>query len=261
MAASVAWISVAPVKGLRLQHRDEVQLNESGVPGDRAFFLVDAGGVMISASRLGPLVAVVPDHDAQDQTLSLRFPDGGEVAGRVELGEPEPVRFYGLTLRARPVLGRFSEALSQHCGQELRLIAAPPERPGVDRGRDGAATLVSVASLERLGAQAAEREPVDSRRFRMTFGIDGLEAHDEDAWIDREVRVGDALLRVSGNVGRCALTTRQPDTGVVDFKTLHHLQSYRGDVPTTEPLPFGVHARVLRPGRVRVGDPVAPAEA
>ena len=259
MAASVAWISVTPVKGLRLQPRDEVQLEESGVPGDRAFFLVDERGVMVSATRLGPLVAVVPEHDAKAQTLSLRFPGGDEVAGRVELGEPESVRFYGLTLRARPVRGPFSEALSRHCGKAVRLIAAPPERPAVDRGLDGAATLLSIASLERLRAEAAATEPVDPRRFRMTFGVEGLEAHDEDGWVNRDVRVGDALLRVSGNVGRCALTTRQPDTGVVDFKTLHHLQNYRGDAPTTEPLPFGVHARVLRPGRVRVGDAVAVA--
>ena len=257
MAASVAWISVAPVKGLRLEHRDEVQLEKTGVPGDRAFFVVDHHGVMVSASRLGPLVAVVPEHDAEAQTLALRFPGGDEVAGRVELGEPEPVRFYGLTLRARPVRGPFSDALSQHCGKQLRLVAAPPQRPGVDRGPEGAATLVSVASLERLSTEAAATEPVDPRRFRMTFGVDGLEAHEEDGWIDRHVRVGDALLRVSGNVGRCALTTRQPETGVVDFKTLHHLQAYRGDVPTTEPLPFGVHARVLAPGRVRVRDAVA----
>jgi uncharacterized protein YcbX len=92
----------------------------------------------------------------------------------------------------------------------------------------------------------------------MTFGVEGLAAHEEDGWIDRDVRVGDALLRVLGNVGRCALTTRQPDSGVVDFKTLHHLKAYRDRVPTTEPLPFGVHARVLQPGRVRVGDGVAP---
>ena len=252
---------MAPVKGLRLQHREEVQLNQTGVPGDRAFFVVDERGVMVSASRLGPLVAVVPEYDADAQTLSLRFPGGDEVAERVELDEPESVRFYGLVLRARPVRGRFSEVLSRHCGRPLRLVAAPPQRSGADRGRDGAATLVSVASLERLRGQAGATEPVDARRFRMTFGVDGLEAHEEDAWIDHDVRVGEALLRVVGNVGRCALTTRQPDTGDVDFKTLHHLQAYRGDVPTTEPLPFGVHARVLRPGRVRVGDAVAPEGA
>ncbi|CAA9494331.1 MAG: hypothetical protein AVDCRST_MAG38-2824 [uncultured Solirubrobacteraceae bacterium] len=257
MVASVAWISVAPVKGLRLQRRDDVHLGVSGVPGDRAFFLVDDRGRMVSATRLGPLVAVLPEHDADAGTLSLRLPGGEEIAEPVELGEPESVSFYGTAVRARPVHGRFSEVLSRHCGQPVRLVAAPPERPGVDRGSEGAATLVSSASLERLRAEAGGTEPVDPRRFRMTFGVDGVEAHEEDTWVGRDVRVGDALVRVAGNVGRCALTTREPETGVVDFPALHHLKAYRDGVPTTEPLPFGVYARVLRPGRVRVGDTVA----
>jgi MOSC domain-containing protein len=254
---SVAWIAFAPVKGLRLQHRDEVDITEDGIAGDRAFFVVDERGAMVSVTRLGPLAAVVADHDASAQTLSLRFPDGAEVAGPVELGEPEPVRFYGLNLRARPLNGAFAEALSEHCGTPLRLVAAPPERIGVDRGRDGAVTLLSIGSLERLREAAGETEAVDGRRFRMTFGIEGLEAHEEDEWVDREVRVGGARVRVAGNVGRCAATTRQPDTGVVDFKTLHYLKAYRDEVETTEPLPFGVHARVVEPGHVRVGDAVA----
>ncbi|HEX7298547.1 MAG TPA: MOSC domain-containing protein [Solirubrobacteraceae bacterium] len=257
MAAAVAWISVTPVKGLRLLARDEVKLTADGVPGDRAFFLVEEHGRMVSVPRLGPLVAVVPEHDADAGTLSLLFPDGERVAGAIELGEPEDVRFGGLNLRARPVLGAFSAALSEHCGTPLRMFAAPSERSGLDRGRIGAATLLSVASLERLRAQAGETEPVDPRRFRMTFGVEGLRAHEEDEWMDRDVRVGDALLRVTGHVGRCAATTRQPETGVVDFKTLHHLKAYRGELESTEPLPFGVHARVLEPGRVRVGDRVS----
>jgi uncharacterized protein len=256
---AIAWIACTPIKGLRLQHRRTVELTEDGVPGDRAFFLVDERGAMVNAKRLGPLVAVVADHDAHARTLALRFPDGAEVGGEVELGDPEPVSFFGLGLRARPVLGPFSAALSEHCGAPLRLVAAPPERTGVDRGRAGAATLLSLASLERLRAQAAAAEPVDPRRFRMTFGVDGLQAHEEDGWIGREVRVGEALLRVEGNVGRCAVTTRNADTGAVDFRTLHHLAGYRDAVATTEPLPFGVHARVLEPGRVRLGDAVGPA--
>jgi uncharacterized protein len=254
---AVAWISFTPVKGLRLQHRDAVDLTEDGIPGDRAFFLIDDKGAMVSVTRLGPLAAVVAEHDAAAGTLALRLPDGEEVSGPVELGEPLPVRFYGLHLRARPVDGPFAAALSQQCGVPLRLVAAPPERIGVDRGREGAVTLLSVASLERLREQARASEPVDGRRFRMTFGVEGLLAHEEDGWIGRDVRVGGALLRVAGNVGRCAATTRQPDTGVVDFKALHYLKAYRDDVPTTEPLPFGVHARVIEPGRVRVGDAVA----
>jgi uncharacterized protein YcbX len=259
LAAAVAWISVTPVKGLRMLPREDVTLTEAGVPGDRAFFLVDARRRMVSATRVGPLVAVVPEHDAEAGTLSLHFPNGEAVAGPTELGEPEDVLFGGLKMRAQPVRGAFSTALSEHCGAELCLFAAPPARSGLDRGPIGAATLLSIASLERLREQAGETEPIDPRRFRMTFGVDGLRAHEEDDWMDRDVGVGDALLRVTGHVGRCAATTRQPDTGVVDFKALHHLKAYRGDIEATEPLPFGVHARVLTPGRVRVGDPVAPA--
>jgi len=259
MAGSVAWISVTPVKGLRLQQREEVELTADGVPGDRAFFVLDERGAMVSATRLGPLVAVVSEYDPRTGVLALRFPGGDEVGGPVELGEPEEVRFSRLAIRARPVLGAFSAALSDHCAKPLRLFAMPPERPGVDRGSAGAATLLSVASLERLRMQADVNEPIDPRRFRMTFGVEGLEPHEEDSWIGGEVGVGGALVRVMGNVGRCAATTRQPDTGVVDLKTLHHLKAYRDEVPTTEPLPFGVYASVLRPGPVRVGDAVGPA--
>jgi uncharacterized protein YcbX len=257
--ATVAWIAMTPVKGLRLHTVEEAQLGFDGIAGDRAFFLVGEDGQMVSGTRVGPLVAVVPEYDATAGTLSLRFPDDRVVAGEVELGAPEQVGFFGLTLEVRPVDGAFSEALSEHCGRPLRMFAAGPQRGGVDRGREGAATLLGTASLDALRDAAAVDEPVDPRRFRMTFGVDGLAPHEEDSWIGREVRVGEAILRVEGNVGRCAFTTRNADTGVVDFMTLHVLKSYRDAVPTTEPLPFGVHARVLEPGAVRVGDPAEPS--
>jgi len=253
----VAWISFTPVKGLRIQERAEVEVTEGGIPGDRAFFLADADGAMVNAKRLGALMTVVADHDPANGGLTLRFPDGRELAGAVELDEPIPVRFYRMTLQARPVRGDFAAALSEHAGTPLRLLAAPPERSGVDRGREGAVTLLSTGSLTRLQAQAGAPDPVDPRRFRMTFGVDGVEPHAEDGW--RDVRIGAALVRVRGHVGRCAVTARNADSGEVDFQTLHHLAAYRRNgIETTEPLPFGVHARVLEPGRVRVGDPVEP---
>src|ERR687886_2493905 len=114
MTATVAWISFTPVKGLRLLSLPEVELGEDGIPGDRAFFLVDERGAMVSVTRLGPLAAVVAEHDAAAGTLALRFPSGDVVAGPVALGEPEPVRFYDETLQARPVLDSgFAAALSE----------------------------------------------------------------------------------------------------------------------------------------------------
>ena len=63
----------------------------------------------------------------------------------------------------------------------------------------------------------------------MNFGLDGLEPHEEDAWIGRRVQVGEAVVVPQGNVGRCAITTQNPDTGVPDLDTLKALAAYRGE--------------------------------
>src|SRR5438093_1143971 len=65
--------------------------------------------------------------------------------------------------------------------------------------------------------------------------------------------------RVSGPIELGApvtVTTRVPDGGRADLDTLAALARYRGDLKSTEPLPFGVWARVVEPGRVAVGDEI-----
>lgn len=258
MSGRVAWIQIAPVKGLALQERDAVDVTRRGIEGDRDFFVVDDANRMISATRLGALLAVHADHDRERETLVLRFPDGTQTGGAIELGAEEHVDFFGLHMPVHPVLGDHNAALSEQAGQPLRLMAAPPLRGGVDRGPHGAVTLLSTASLERLREQAGADGPVDPRRFRMTFGIDGLAPHEEDTWHEREVRIGEAVVRVTGHVGRCVLTTRNADSGEVDFPTLKLLAAYRRDLDSSEPLPFGVHASVSTPGRVALNDAVTP---
>jgi len=246
------------VKGMRLQSLERTELTKAGIPGDRAFIVVDAQGRMVNGKGAGPLLSVVPQHDPDEGTLALHFADGSGERAEIELGEGEDVAFFGLTLKARPLVGPLAATLSEHCGQELRLFASPPNRPGTDRGFEGAATILSYASLERLREVAGADEDVDPRRFRMNFGVEGAGPHQEDEWIRRRVRIGEALVRVEAHVGRCAVTTRNADTGVVDFRTLHHLAAYREEVESFEPLPFGVYGRVLEEGPVTVGDPVEP---
>ena len=97
---------------------------------------------------------------------------------------------------------------------------------------------------------------MDPRRFRMLFGIAGVPAHAEDEWIGRSVHIGQAVVVPTGNVGRCAVTTLDPESGESTLDTLAALARYRAAVDTTERLPFGVWARVERPGAVAVGDAV-----
>jgi uncharacterized protein YcbX len=92
----------------------------------------------------------------------------------------------------------------------------------------------------------------------MLVEIDGVGAHEEDRWVGRRVRIGEALVMVYGHVGRCLVTCRDPDTGIPDLPTLDLLRSYRGQLETTEPLPFGIYGQVLEPGEVRLGDAVLP---
>ena len=70
--------------------------------------------------------------------------------------------------------------------------------------------------------------------------------------------MGDALIRWQGHVGRCLVTSRNPDSGDIDLPTLDILGGYRREVDSTEPLAFGIHGEVLQGGTVRIGDPVTP---
>jgi uncharacterized protein YcbX len=89
----------------------------------------------------------------------------------------------------------------------------------------------------------------------MTITIDGVNAWEEHGWSGRRLQAGDAVLRVLEPVPRCAVTTRDPDTGRRDVPTLKALAELRGKRDVT----FGVWCEVLAPGTVRVGDAVVPA--
>lgn len=259
MSGRLAWISVAPVKGLGLVSLEEADLTEHGVVENRRFHLVDARGRLVNGMRHGPLVQVRPRYDAAAEHLALELPGGEVVEGPADaLGEGIVTVFYGRPVRGHLVEGPFSEALSELRGEPLRLVR--PEQPAaaIDRGRSGAVTLVTTAALERIAQAAGAGAPLDGRRFRMLFGVEGLDAHAEDEWVGREVRVGDAVVVPKGHVGRCLITSQDPDTGVRDVDTLGALKTYRRELDSTEPLPFGIHGRVATPGRVRLGDPVQP---
>jgi len=252
--ARVVRISIAPVKSLGLVHPESVDLRSDGVHGDRRFWLVDAEGRLFNNKRNGPMMRIRPTWDEASRQLSLGFPDGTQVAGQVELGEPVAVELYGRTHPSRRVIGPWEEAISRSIGRSLTLLWS--DSHATDRGRDGGTvSLVSRGSLERLREKAGADAPVDGRRFRMMFEIDGVSPHAEDEWIGARVRIGDAEIVLNGDVGRCVVTSQDPDNGVPDLDTLRTLARYRRE-GRTEPLPFGVYGAVAVPGRVRVGDAV-----
>jgi uncharacterized protein len=250
---AVARISVTPVKGFALLHPDEVSLTLTGVVEDRRFALVNAEGSRLSSSTISWPAVVKGEYNPESETLMVRFPGGRVVEGSA-LGAG-PVRnwdfHHGQIEPGRIVEGEWNDLLSALAGHDVRIVR--PEEPG--RVREDPVTLVSRASVGRLAREA--ETSVDPRRFRMLFDLDGCTAHEEDMWNGRRLRMGDAVLRVGGPIPRCAVTTRDPDTGERDLDTLRLIKNYRG-LSEQKTIDFGVYAAVEEPGRVRLGDPVEP---
>jgi uncharacterized protein YcbX len=244
---TVARINVTPVKGLGLLHPDEVELTARGVESNRRYYLI-SGWRLFNGKDHGSLVRIAPE--AENGTLTLRFPDGHEVSGEVELGESVSTNFWGRQVTGRLVLGPWSDVLSDYAATSLQLVRTDEPGAGCDVH---VGTMLGRASCERL-AQELDAE-VDARRFRMLLELDGAAAHEEDTWDG--VRIGEAIVRVAGPVPRCAVTTQDPDSGVRTLDTLAGIKSYRG-LRDGKKLDFGVYFDVVEPGRVRVGDTVEP---
>jgi hypothetical protein len=253
--ARVTALSTAAVKGMRLQSRDALRLESIGAVDDRRFFLITDEDRMVNARRLRKLSAVIARYQHERDWLTMLFPDGKVVEGPIELGQRLTPQFFAREIPVSLVIGPWSEALSTYTGRDVRLVMVADDTPGTDRGVQGAVSLVSRASVERLAQEAGH--PVDPRRFRMLIEVDGIDAHEEDTWVGRRLQVGRTTIGINGHVGRCIVTCLDPDSGRGDMPTLELLRQYRSDLETTEQISLGVFGEVLVPGELRRGDAVA----
>lgn len=251
---SVSLLSVTPVKGLALHHPVEVRVEAGGIVGDRAFFLVEDDGGLISCTDLGDLMRHRAEYDAATHVLTVHGPAGMLRSAVVETGEALVTDFYELRdVPGRIALG-WTELFSDIAGRSVRLVLGEAGAYDV-----AGVTLLGTASTDEL-ASRSRAEPVDGRRFRMNIEISGSAPHEEDTWNGRELRIGEVVLRVGGPVKRCAATTRNPDSGEIDLQTLKLIGVARGRQETREwgkGFYFGVYAEALVPGRIRLGDEVA----
>jgi uncharacterized protein YcbX len=256
---TLARLSVTPVKGTVVHHPDSATLTEAGIPGNRLFYIVDGWGELLSGVDFGPLVRIRADHDADEERLTLLFPDGTEVAGAADaIGDGEITDFYGRPVAAHVVQGPFAEALSSFCAKPVRLLRCDHDGDGNDVEP---ITLLSFDSVRDLALRGGFDGDLDARRFRLNLELEGCEPYEEDTWAGRRVDVGEATIEVGGQVPRCAFTQKDPDTGEKDWNTLTQIARYRQRIGGRGGLPFGVYARVVTPGVVRLGDPVMPIDA
>lgn len=252
-SGQVVSVGCTPVKGLRHLTRPAMDLDEQGPVGDRVFCLVDVERrTVLRTVTHRSLLAVTATWDGR--SLELRTPAGEAVSGAPALtGEPITCDYWGRSVTHQLTDGPHSALLSSYLGKDVRLAVSP--RGGVVYGAP--VSVLTTASLRDLGERTGRTDLLDTTsRFRMTMVLDAdEEPYAEDGWAGRDLRVGDAVIRVQGPVGRCGVIDLDPATGAKDGSLLKALSRYR---PATDGEPwFGIDAHVVVPGAIRPGDSAA----
>ena len=242
MSTTVQQICRYPVKGLNGEPLERVTLTPGqGIPDDRRFVIAYGLG---TGARPGFFQLTQEERLAQ---LRVAYDPNGPTLTISRQGR-QVVSADPCDQTGRMLLNQFFAGF---------LAGSPRGTPSfreTDGGNRDAAlpnpvsiiNLASVRDLERVARQA-----VDPRRFRGNILIDGLPAWTEFAWLDREIRIGGARLRVLDRIERCAATNVNPDSAERDMNIPLTLRKGFGHID------MGVYAEVLESGEVKPGDEVA----
>jgi uncharacterized protein YcbX len=236
---TVAEIWRYPVQSMRGEAMTTAAISETGVAGDRCYGVVDpeAGMVVSSAQGRRKWRDIV--------TLTARYLDAPEN------GHAPPVEILlrdGSRLRSdqRDIDERLAAAL----GAPVHLADRAAEEKRSDYSH-APLHVLTTASLRQFTAHHPEGKFAPAR-FRPNIVIDTGDATGflEQGWIERRFAVGDSVeIAVSEHCKRCVMTTLPQGDLPFDPAILHTTTAHNETRA-------GVYARVVRPGAIRVGDPV-----
>lgn len=221
-----------PVKSMLGQELDQAAVDVRGILGDRLYAVRDEDGKLGSGKdtrrfrRMDGLLRCRASY-LPDLTPAITLPDG-----LVVRGDDEDVHWALGNALERPRVTLAKEGVISHFDEQpLHLV---------------------TSATVRWLADAVPEAAVDARRLRpnIVIGTAELPLWPEDDWVGRELHIGDHLVvEVTGRTQRCAMVNLEQDG-------LAHAAELLRAICAKHDAYLGVHARVLAPGRVRVGDPV-----
>jgi Uncharacterized Fe-S protein len=263
-AGTIATLWRYPVKSMRGEELNAVDITLRGVTGDRGYAVIDAEtGKVASAKhpkkwgRLFDCRATLGPNDTSghDAPVHVMLPDGSWAMSSTT-----------------DIDGRLSAML----GRAVRLTTAVPPAPQLEeywpdvpgRARQNAVTdeampagtffdgalvhLMTTATLDALRRLYPEGR-FEVRRFRPNLVVSSAKGETrfiENDWINRTLAIGkDLRLKVTGPCARCVMTTLSQgdlpeDSGILRTAVRHNQAA------------VGVYATVLSPGRIVRGDQI-----
>jgi uncharacterized protein len=243
-----------PVKGLTPERLDSVELVPGEtLPFDRAYAIENGPGRFDpEAPRHLPKISfLMLMRDERLATLRSSFDDATRTLTISRGGKPV-VRGGLDTALGRQLIEQF---IAAYMRAELRGAPKIVQAPGHSFS-DVAAKCVHVVNLASM--RELERtigRKVDPLRFRANVYLDGLTPWAELGWVDKEIGIGPARVRVFARTQRCAATNVDPETGARDMAVPATL------VRTWGHQDFGIYAKVITGGAIAAGAPIATPES
>jgi uncharacterized protein len=239
VVGKVAELWRYPVQSMRGESLQSAEVTEAGVLGDRAYGIVDPDlGEVVSSAQGRRKWRDIVTLDARfmgaavengTPPVEIRLPDGE----RLSSGQPD------IDARLSAVLGAPVHLADKRAEDKRSAYSHEPLH------------LLTTASLKTLAGHHPEGRFAAARfRPNIVIDTDGLEGFVEQGWIERRFRIGESVeIAVTDHCKRCVMTTLPQGDLPMDPVILHTTSLYNATRA-------GVYAAVIRPGTVRIGDPV-----
>lgn len=229
-----------PVSSLGGERLTSVEIDETGIVGDRQWCIADAGSGEVATpekqERWRP--ALFLESRLTDNSAEIGFPDGCWL----------DVSDDGIDAK-----------LTGHFGFQTTVLAYektgardPSGRGiGVNRYEPSPLHLITSSSLDQL-SNLLGNETVDGRRFRpnMVLRTEGQAEFREKAWIGQHLNLGSGVvIEASEETKRCGMTLiAQPD--------IHENAEILRTILRQNKRNFGIYASVEKTGAITVGDSI-----
>ncbi|MBO8163244.1 MAG: MOSC domain-containing protein [Brevibacillus sp.] len=224
-----------PVKSFAGESLKEVWVADYGLYGDRSHCFLDetSPGKYLTATQLPQMVgyqaAFVGEGGANAfPNVRVTTPDG------LEYDWDDP---------------RLLAELEQLSGRKLSRVRHRPEHVPLGAIEEEHLLLISDASLRQL--ERLWGKPVNHRRFRANLVISLFDPQPfgEEGWYGKRLRIDEVEIEPVRPCERCMIVTIDPGSAERDPALLKTIARQRNNC-------FGVYARVVRTGRIRIGAPV-----
>ena len=217
-----------PVKSMKAESLQEVEVSWNGLAGDRRWAFIRGGqersGFPWLTIRERPTMAHYEPRYAEPQ-------------------DPEKTSTRVLTPSGAD-LDVLDPALAAELGDGVRVIK---QSRGVFDTLP--ISLITTQTLEALGARLATELNVQRFRPNLLIAATDAAAYPEDAWVGRVLQIGAARVRVDKRDQRCVVVNVDPKTTERDPAVLRAIATDRDAC-------LGVYGSTARPGRVARGDSV-----